>query len=186
MGNFFVTQNIIIHMYTKNKNVCDKVLETIFVLYFFLLVDTIKSVYKGTAKAMGIYKAMLFQNIFCNWLLNLCMIKYFSFHHHWGLAGIWLAKTISDGLIVACYHFTIEQIDWEQFSRKVSERMNKYMRKRSNTFKVKREINNQLSHNSCDAKINGMKSKSFRQKNDDDFFSPGTLQELSFEKQDTK
>lgn len=56
MGNFYVTQDMIVRQYTPNKVVRHQVLHSMAIIYLFILNDTIKSVYKGTTKAMGIYK----------------------------------------------------------------------------------------------------------------------------------
>lgn len=67
----------------------------------------------------------------CNWLVNICLIKYFSFYHRYGLVGIWAGKTLSDMLISLCYHSMIENNDWEQLSLKVSARICKFKGKKS-------------------------------------------------------
>lgn len=78
------------------------------VVLIYLLADSIKGVYKGTSKALNLYKQVIGQNMFCSFVVNLSCVWFLAFYCQLGLTGIWAGKLISDIVNIGCYNQLIE------------------------------------------------------------------------------
>ena len=88
-----------------------------------LCIDTIKGVFRGTSKALGIFKNVLAQNIACNWVLNFTAIYVLCFYFKYGLTGLWISKVISETVAALLYFITISKQDWDEIGLKVKNRI---------------------------------------------------------------
>lgn len=116
----FIFKEIIVSQYTRNEEIAERCEGALMVVLIYILADSIKGVYKGTAKALSLYKQVIGQNMFCSFVVNLCMVYYLAFHCNLGLTGIWAGKLIGDIVNLFCYNQLIEKLDWESLSFSLS------------------------------------------------------------------
>ena len=109
----YTFEDKVIAGYTSNDTIISRCKQVMHLIIVYLLVDSMKGVFKGTGKAMGLYKVLIAPNLFCSWIVNLILVGYFAFYKGYGLIGIWLGKTLSDLMVGVLYHMTIEKVDWE-------------------------------------------------------------------------
>jgi len=77
------------------------------ILSLNIIVDCFKGVLRGTNKALGIYKLVFWQNLFCNWFFFMSSIYVLCFRLGYGLEGIWISKLMAEGTAQICYYSTI-------------------------------------------------------------------------------
>lgn len=116
----YLFKDIIVSGYTRNNEIVERCEGALMVVLIYILADSIKGVYKGTSKALSLYKQVIAQNMFCSFAVNLCMVYYLAFHCKFGLTGIWAGKLIGDIVNIFFYNQLIEKLDWESLSLTLS------------------------------------------------------------------
>lgn len=117
----FIFKRIIVSWFTRNEEIADKCEEALLVVLIYILTDSMKGVFKGTANALGLYKKLIGQNMFCSFIVNPCMVYCLAFHWNLGLCGIWAGKLVGDIIYLFCYDRQIKLQNWESLSFLLSE-----------------------------------------------------------------